>query len=156
MKKLCLLITLGIFFIPIVLAGELEIGRLELPKEINPDSTYELYLNLESIDWNGSTTLTISAEHSVFTNSRRNILLEGEKRTRTYMKTGLNETYDTINVELCTTQVQFSNSDPYCINRNFDYQITEKESTNVDYSTWIIGILFIIIVFFIGKGFSKK
>lgn len=134
MRNWFILAILLFFIIPTALAEDLKVNYVELPKEINPNTNYEIYINLESIDWNGTTIVTISAKKTSFMSSSQNVMLSGEERVKTYMLVKNETGYDTINIKLCKIN-QFG--DAPCITKEFPYVIEEKKKETIN-SVYII------------------
>jgi len=141
------------FLIGNVSAGELKITGVEIPSEVEADSTFQAVVEIEGINWKGSATLESVSNSMTINPSSKSILVEGVEKVNLIIKAPNKEQINYLILEVCE-QNQFEES--YCDRKEVSVRTVINKSNSGFFLIGIVILAFLILLSIIFYLIFKK
>lgn len=155
-KKIYGIFLFILISISIISAGELRVNSITLPDKLNTESSYQVNVSIESIDWEGLIIVKTLTEGSFSVSpSSENVQLNGKQNLKFNIGTGFNEGIGKLTIEICDIN-QFSGPST-CDDKSVSFMIIKEEEKKSNLGLYIlIGLLIIVIIFLVIKNLTNK
>lgn len=143
--KYLMLLIMVILLVNIISAGDLRINRIEIPSEVEVDSTFESFVEIEGVDWKGDALLKVSSISMAAYPSSTNILVDGIEIVKLSIKAPANEQINYLTVEVCSGS-QFGGK--ICDKKEVSVRTIKNNSKGSSNFLigWILAFIFLIIL----------
>lgn len=143
-------------FASLVSAGTFKVNSIEVPQFLEPNSEYPITVQVEGIDWAGTTVVkTTSNAGYVYPSSQNFQIREGTNTLTFNLKTPNSEIIGEFSVEVCSVS-EFTA--PYCETKSETFSVVKRQQTQSSSLSisWIIIIILTILVLVFGFLYFKK